>query len=180
MLYGEAGILPRVALLFWSICGFTEEGVLRRVITFCVALWLLAACAVDSVKTQYEGDAPLRAYKTFDWMASERHDVSVDDMAAFRLDAAIRDSVHRELTARAYKYQTLGLPDFFVSYRLSAANPDGAGTLEVKIHDGRTRRLVWRAWLGGAVPAKMDEADLPLNTHVGTAIRRILQHFPPR
>ncbi|MEK7322884.1 MAG: DUF4136 domain-containing protein [Pseudomonadota bacterium] len=152
----------------------------RRGITFCAVLWLLTACAVDSVKTQYEADAPLRVYKTFDWMASEKRGVSVDDMAAFRLDAAIRDSVHRELTARAYKYQTLGSPDFFVSYRVSAIDPAGAGTLEVEIHDGRTRRLVWRAWLMEAVPAKLDEPDVSMNAHVGTAIRQILHHFPPR
>lgn len=149
-------------------------------LTLCAALWLLTACAVDSVKTQYEGDAPLRTYKTFDWMASEKQELSVDDMAAFRLDAAIRDSLHRELTARAYKYQTLGSPDFFVSYRLSAAEADGAGTLEVEIHDGRTRRLVWRGWLAQAIPVKLDEPDFSMNAHVGTVVRQILYHFPPR
>lgn len=149
------------------------------------ACWLaLTACSVGPVKTEFEGDAPLRTYKTFDWLSGDEQAPSANDLEAFRLDAAIRSGLHRELTARAYKYQTLGSPDFFVSYRHGVAGaqetdakPDRS--LEILISDGRSREVVWRGRLEHALPADVDEPGFSLSEHLAKRIRQILNHFPP-
>ncbi len=155
------------------------------IISLCACLLALAACTAGPVKTEFASDVPLRTYKTFDWLNAGEEAVSVDDIEAFRLDAAIRSGLHRELTARAYKYQTLGAPDFFVSYRHGVAGPQPSGvnadrSVEVMISDGQTRQVVWRGRLEKALPAKLDEPGFFLNEHLVKVVRQILNQFPPR
>lgn len=84
---------------------------------FPLALAVLAGCTPFSVKYDYDSHANYAAYKTYDWYAaSKKAQGKSDGVENPIMDRRVRSAVERELSAKGFKIEKTGEPDFLVTY----------------------------------------------------------------
>jgi hypothetical protein len=176
------------------------NGIRRLTAATCVsASMLMAACAPMRVRSFVPQEASLVRYQTYDW--AEQADQPTGDP---RLDAnpffaeRIKVSTERELAARGFEKAASGRPDVLLHYHASISQkvdvqaadarygycPDcrggsvyDAGTIMLDLIDGKTERLVWRAWAEATLEGVIDDQAW-LDERVDDAIVRIVATLP--
>lgn len=165
----------------------------------------LIACASTRVATDFNEDYSFRSLRSFGWLPHDMGARSHHSDVGSRLDAVIKTALRKELTARFYRQQMMGRPDFWINYRMGPLvrhKPDNArfdkepGPLEIidplgtpplapddlmlEVIDPHNQRVVWRGWAQHVISA--DEGPLSKKTvkAVERAVQIILQEFPPR
>lgn len=161
-------------------------------------------CASTPVSANYTKDYSFRSLRTFDWLPHDmgaRNSPPVDS----RLDIVTKNALRKELTARFYRQQVMGTPDFWVNYRVgpvARAKADKPpkdmepGPLEVidpletpqlgphdfmvEVVDPRSQRVIWRGWGQNLLPASGQPISKKMVKKVELAVQTILQSFPPR
>jgi len=161
-------------------------------LVFAVVLLALMSVRVPAatIKTDHNPDVDFSQYKTYGWKA-KAPPPEADPEGTFRkLDELIKATADAELDARGY-VRAEGEPDFWMSYSAAADSSSyvdvhhyaefstarvevyAQGNLVFEFLDGKTEKLVWRAWaVGGVKPEKMD-------TRIPKIVKQILQKFPP-
>lgn len=161
---------------------------------------LLAACASMKVNSYVERGANFRQFHTYDWGpadAGPSGDPRLDNNTVF--SDRVRSQIEEQLTGRGFEKAPAGSSDLLLHYHLSmtqqvdvkALDPDykrpdvnetrayvfDAGTLVIDLVDRRTNALVWRGWAEGSFDGLIDNQDW-LETHIASAVRRILERLP--
>jgi len=159
---------------------------------FAVVLLVLISGSVPAatIKTDPSPDVNFSQYKTYGWKAKAPPPEADPDGTFRKLDELVKATADAELDARGYVHDE-SEPDFWMSYA-AAADPSAyvdvhrwegfstatlevyaQGNLVVEFLDGKTEKLIWRAWaVGGVNPDKMD-------TRIPKIVKQILQKFPP-
>lgn len=162
----------------------------------------LVACASVPVDTTYKKDFSFRGLRTFDWLPQEMAEATGRTPTDTRLDIVTKNALRKELTARFYRQQLLGMPDFWVSYRVgplprAKAGKDrepepldiidpletpqlGPSDLMLEIIDPRSQRVIWRGWGQNMVAVNGQPLAKKTVKAVDNAVQVILQSFPPR
>ena len=165
----------------------------------------LVACASARVDTDYNKGYSFRSLRSFDWLPHDMGDRSDPAAVDSRLVAVIKNTKHKKLMALNNRQQIMGMPDFWITYRvgpLVRGKPDNAsaeqepgplqiidplgapelrpGDLMLEVIDPRNQRVVWRGWGHRLIP--IDEAPMSrkMAKAVEHAVQKILQDFPPR
>src|SRR3569832_1491213 len=90
---------------------------LARVLSAGLLLSLIA-CASTRVDTAYNKGYSFRSLRSFDWLPHDMGDRSDHAAVDSRLDAVIKNALRKELMARFYRQQIMGMPDFWITYRV--------------------------------------------------------------
>lgn len=164
----------------------------------------LIGCASTPVDSNYTKDFSFRSLRTFDWLPQDMG-ATGHNLTDTRLDVVTKNALRRELTARFYRHQVMGTPDFWVNYRMGPVDRAKAGKtrkdqepgpLEVidpletpqlgpsdfmlEFIDPRSQRVIWRAWGQNLIPATGQPLSKKMVKKVEFAVQTILQRFPPR
>ena len=173
-----------------------------------LTLALLSACTTIPVRYDYDKHTSWTTYKTYDWYAaSARAKGKAAGVENPLMDNRVRRAVEKELTARGYRLEKEGAPDFLVTYYPTYQNrtvvtttglyggwgyrPFGYGlsthlneihqyrdgSIVLEIVDNKTNQLVWQAVGEGALNGLVDPRDA--DEQVGDAVKQILARFPP-
>lgn len=92
-----------------------------RILTGALAVHVLAGCAVMNVQSDYDREASLAGFRTYEWV--EPGPRGVDTGLGFDsplMAQRIQNSVHAGLAKRGFERSASGTPDFRVSYRMVA------------------------------------------------------------
>jgi len=87
-----------------------------RMITTAFSLAAFTACSSYTVKTDYDPTATYASYKTFDWYAASKRAKGKASGTDPLMDKRVRVSVQAVLEAKGFRQQTVGEPDFLVTY----------------------------------------------------------------
>lgn len=173
-----------------------------RLIWALAVLALAVGCSSVSVKHDYDPGASFAAYKTYSWLPVPTNGASNVKAALERntlLDKRIRESVNQQLAAKDYAAED-GNPDFMVVYHVGAQDRIdvtnwgygyrgwyGAGRVDVQqyvegtlildVIDAKTKQLVWRGSVTGAVDP--DATPEKRAQRMNEAIAKMLADFPP-
>lgn len=81
-----------------------------------LGLALLTACSAYSVKTDYDPTIAYSSYKTFDWYAASKRAKGKGSGTDPLMDRRVRAAVQAVLEAKGFKQETVGEPDFLMTY----------------------------------------------------------------
>ena len=182
-----------------------------RAIRFVVAILgmlLLGACSQVQIRYDYDVRANYASFKTYDWLAASKQ--AKDQGAKVEhtiMDRRVKGAIERELTAKGFRLQPSGDPDFLITYypvykdRAYATTsqlgwgyrpwwgPHGGvavsevrsyteGTIVVEIVDFKTNQLIWHGAAVGALTGLETPEDA--EEVVTREVGRLLAGFPPK
>lgn len=164
----------------------------------------MMACAASQVGYDYDTSAPLRSYRTYEWLGGEQETTGDKRVDNTLVNARIRTAVEQQLRAKGYRNPTSGTPDFYVAYHVglkdlmkgastqhyigdrahgtytttSDIQPYKEGALLVDILDGATKQLVWR----GSAQAEVAAGATPRqrDERINEVVKEMFSHFPPK
>ena len=91
-----------------------------RAVRFAAAFFgliLLVACSPVQIRYDYDARANYASFKTFDWMAApKRAKQKAGEVENPLMDRRVKGAIERELTAKGFKLEPSGDPDFLVTY----------------------------------------------------------------
>ena len=159
---------------------------------------VLTGCAGPSLRYDFDGQKDFSQYKTYDWDAPRTPPVNPF------MDARVRGAVERELSAKAFRKEAGGAPDFLVlastvyhAERGHGAFNVGVGmgflgvgttvgsnhrsmvaSIVLEVEDFRTRQLVWKCTKDDVLDDQESPADA--DADVAKAVAQMLGKFPPQ
>lgn len=173
-------------------------------IGLCLLALSIVACASPKVGYDYDPEAAISAYRTYDWMTARQEATGDKRVDSPLVDGRIRAAIAAQLRAKGYATPVDGTPDFFVAYHagikdvligassqryigdlvhgtyttISDIRPTNEGGLMVDVIDGASQRLVWR----GFAQAEVDPSWTPekRNERMAQVIEAMFAHFPPK
>jgi len=163
-----------------------------------------SACASPKVGYDYDHSASFTAYHTYEWVSGKQEVTGDKRLDNALVDARIRQAVEAQLRSKGYTAPAAAKPDFYVAYHvgmkdmmkgsstqnyigdrahgtyttLSDIQPYKEGTLLIDIVDAASNQLVWQASALTEVHPGMTPEER--NERIGSVVRAMLSHFPPR
>jgi len=156
-------------------------------------LLMLGCSAIYDVSYDYDSEADLTQFRTYDWLPIPKG-VEADDLVVGR----VKRATNAELGEKGFR-MTSDNPDFLIAIHTGSEKKvtytawgysgrwrSGRrtkfqyqeGTLVLDFIDGKSKQLVWRGQAKGFLDRKTNpkkEEKL-----VNEAVTKILKHFPPR
>ena len=86
-------------------------------VLFLLLTCMLAACSGVKVSQDYVQGYNFTRLKTFAWKPNDNNEYGLRDNAL--VDKRIRTAIENQLTARSYVLTSSGVPDFYVSYKVT-------------------------------------------------------------
>ena len=166
-----------------------------------IAALMLTGCAARMVSSHVELGADFANYRTYDWGPADAlptGDARLDNNEFFR--DYIQGAIEKELAARRLILKSTE-PDLLIHTHTNVArrldidavareNPGcqgrgcapsaleyEMGTLMIDVLDGRTKQLIWRAWVRGNFSGVIDDQQR-LRQTVISSVADMMKRFP--
>lgn len=179
---------------------------LHRLLLAC-SIAMLSACSTMTIESDHDAAANFSNLKTYAWVPRAKRDPILTRINDEFVESRTQQAVNGQLTAKGYKMQTSGTPDFLVSYYASVteklrvstnydvyseasgslgsqsyvgsrAHEFDQGLLVVDIVDAGTKKLMWRGTAKDAVDLSWGEQKKA--ARIDEAVQKLLSKFPPK